>query len=46
MWEIYGGLEKNACMFESWSAPEDDQVEEDEVLIPQSNPEHHNYSTF
>lgn len=48
-WEIYGGLERDADMFESWTAPEEDCNEEgeaDEALIPQSNRDSPNYSTF
>ena len=49
-WEIYGGLETGACMFESWTAPEEDYDEEgdaDEALIPPSNNAiSSGYSTF
>jgi hypothetical protein len=44
-WEIFGSLERDAPLFESWSTPELDDEQDENVPIFQSDDRHH-YQTF
>lgn len=45
-WEVFGSLETNVSLFESWSNREADEQEDEEVPIRQSEDDRQNYETF